>query len=167
MLRTRTCLTRADTPPPPPFPARAGGRRLTKRTGTPVFMAPEIFARNYGGKADIWGVGVMLYWLFCKRFPFFPNAEVVKQARLEEVAHAVSCAPISYDSGPWVGMSPEGVDFVSRCLARSEDERLDTDEALSHPWLEKYIRAEDRAQVACGGAGGGGVGRPMGGAAAA
>ncbi len=37
-------------------------RRLSKRTGTPVFMAPEIFARDYADKADVWSIGVMLYW---------------------------------------------------------------------------------------------------------
>lgn len=39
-----------------------GPRRLSKRTGTPVFMAPEIFARDYGHKVDVWSLGVMLYW---------------------------------------------------------------------------------------------------------
>lgn len=45
-------------------------RRLSKRTGTPVFMSPEIFQRDYSHKADVWSVGVMLYWLFSQRFPF-------------------------------------------------------------------------------------------------
>ena len=40
----------------------AASRRFTKRTGTPVFMSPEIFARDYAEKADIWSIGVMLYW---------------------------------------------------------------------------------------------------------
>jgi len=40
----------------------AASRRMSKRTGTPVFMAPEIFARDYSEKADVWSVGVMLYW---------------------------------------------------------------------------------------------------------
>mmetsp|Transcript_37652 Transcript_37652/g.111374 ORF Transcript_37652/g.111374 Transcript_37652/m.111374 type:complete len:372 (-) Transcript_37652:2622-3737(-) len=126
-----------------------GGRRLTKRTGTPVFMAPEIFARNYGAKADIWGVGVMLYWLFSKRFPFFENVDMVKQARLDEVAYAVGQAPISFDWGPWQQMSPQGLDFVSHCLSRDEGERLCTDAALMHPWLEKYIAPEELEAVCC------------------
>ena len=29
---------------------------------TQVFMSPEIFARDYANKADIWSIGVMLYW---------------------------------------------------------------------------------------------------------
>ncbi|GAX80703.1 hypothetical protein CEUSTIGMA_g8138.t1 [Chlamydomonas eustigma] len=120
-----------------------GGRRLTKRTGTPVFMSPEIFARDYADKADVWSIGVMLYWLFCQWFPFFQTAEVVKAARLEEVADAVSNTPISYSFGPWPQMSPEGVDFVKQCLTRTETYRLNVHEALHHPWLTKHVSQEE------------------------
>ena len=112
-------------------------RRLSKRTGTPVFMSPEIFQRDYSRKADVWSVGVMLYWLFCQRFPFFPNSDVVKAARLEEVADAVTNTTIRYDQGPWPAMSREGLDFVSRCLTRDEDKRMTVEEALNHPWVAK------------------------------
>ena len=30
------------------------GKRLSKRAGTPAFMSPEIFAKDYAEKADIW-----------------------------------------------------------------------------------------------------------------
>lgn len=125
-----------------------GSRRLSKRTGTPVFMAPEIFARDYGEKADVWGVGVMAYWLFCKRFPFFENVDVVKQARLEEVADAVSNNAISYSFGPWPNMSPAGLDFVQRCLTRREQDRIGVEEALNHSWFDEFISPAERQQMA-------------------
>lgn len=37
-------------------------QRSTKRTGTMAFMAPETFARNFSYKADVWSLGVTLYW---------------------------------------------------------------------------------------------------------
>ena len=83
--------------------------------------------------------------LYCQRFPFFQNAEVVKAARLEEVADAVSNTPIKYDYGPWPNMTLEGVDFISRCLTRPEDERLSVTEALQHPWFAIHISEEERS----------------------
>ena len=57
-------------------PFAAALRTLTKRTGTPVFMAPEIFNRRYHVEADMWSVGVMLYQLYARRFPFWDTMEV-------------------------------------------------------------------------------------------
>ena len=36
--------------------------RLSRRSGTPAFMSPEIYAKDYSYKADMWSAGVMLYW---------------------------------------------------------------------------------------------------------
>ena len=122
-------------------------RRLSKRTGTPVFMSPEIFQRDYSHKADVWSVGVMLYWLFSQRFPFFPNSEVVKAARLEEVSDAVTNTPIRYDQGPWPAMSPEGLDFIKNCLSRDEDKRMTVEQALSHPWVARRAQSQQQQAV--------------------
>ena len=83
--------------------------------------------------------------LYCQRFPFFQNAEVVKAARLEEVADAVSNTPIKYDYGPWPTMSSEGTDFIKKCLTRPESDRIGVSEALQHPWFKKYISEEELA----------------------
>jgi hypothetical protein len=32
-------------------------------------------------------------------------------------------------------MSPEGMDFVRRCLAVEEGSRMDAEQASGHPWL--------------------------------
>lgn len=99
-------------PRPPCSCAPAGPRSLTKRTGTPVYMAPEIFHRRYHVEADMWSVGVMLYQLFARRFPFWLSMEECKASKLEEVAAAVVDGPLPFDYGPWLAMSPEGLDFV-------------------------------------------------------
>ena len=44
---------------------------LSRRTGTPVFMAPEVYARKYGRPADLWSAGIMMYQLLAGRFPFW------------------------------------------------------------------------------------------------
>ncbi|GAX85132.1 hypothetical protein CEUSTIGMA_g12552.t1 [Chlamydomonas eustigma] len=111
-------------------------KRFTKRTGTPAFMSPEIYAKDYGQKADIWSAGVMLYWLFSMRLPFFKSEDAAKATHsLDDMEAAVGGAEISYSFGPWRRISPEGLDFIMNCLQRCEMDRFGVDEALSHPWL--------------------------------
>ena len=76
---------------------------------------------------------------------------MVKAARLEEVADAVSNTPIKFDYGPWLQMSKEGVDFISRCLTRPEEDRPTVIEAMQHPWFANFIPEEERAAVVKGG----------------
>lgn len=64
--------------------------RLTKRSGTPVYMAPEIFRRDYSSEVDVWSTGVTLYQLFCRRFPFWDGDSYSRALSLDEVAKAIT-----------------------------------------------------------------------------
>eukprot|EP00928_Gymnodinium_smaydae_P039610 TRINITY_DN27021_c0_g2_i1.p1 TRINITY_DN27021_c0_g2~~TRINITY_DN27021_c0_g2_i1.p1 ORF type:complete len:590 (+),score=141.65 TRINITY_DN27021_c0_g2_i1:208-1977(+) len=46
------------------------GDDLSRVCGTPVFMAPEVFDGKYGKEADIYAVGMMMYYLLTKELPF-------------------------------------------------------------------------------------------------
>jgi serine/threonine protein kinase len=135
---TLLCPHRAAAPTGP-------GRLLGKRTGTPVYMAPEIYGRQYDARADMWSVGVMLYQLFAQRFPFWPDMAACRASKLEEVAAAVTGGPdpIGLDYGPWLRMSAAGRDFVGRCLQRDPAQRLTVDQALAHPWLAQQLARPD------------------------
>ncbi|EFJ47236.1 hypothetical protein VOLCADRAFT_44097, partial [Volvox carteri f. nagariensis] len=104
--------------------------RLSKRSGTPVYMAPEIFKRDYSFEVDIWSTGVLLYQLFCRQFPFWQGDSYNKALSLDEVAKAITEAEIRMDFGPWLTMSQEGLSFVRGCLHRDPAQRLTLDEAL-------------------------------------
>jgi len=114
-----------------------GNLRLTKRTGTPVFMAPEVFGHNFAYKADIWAIGVMLYWLYDGVYPCIEEIEDLQSACLGDLAEAITTCDARFDSPEWQNMSAEGRDFVRACLNRDEDKRLDVKSALAHPWINK------------------------------
>jgi serine/threonine protein kinase len=38
-------------------------------------MAPEIFDRDYHWEADMWSLGIMLYQLYARRFPYWSTYE--------------------------------------------------------------------------------------------
>lgn len=44
----------------------------------------------------MWSLGVMLYQLFSRRFPFWDGESYSRALSLDEVAKAVTEAPISY-----------------------------------------------------------------------
>ena len=49
------------------------------RAGTPVYMAPEVFRREYGVQADMWSLGMMLYHFISQRFPFWSALTAASQ----------------------------------------------------------------------------------------
>jgi hypothetical protein len=55
-----------------------------------VYMAPEIFDRDYHWEADMWSLGIMLYQLYARRFPFWRTYEECRHAKLDEVAALVA-----------------------------------------------------------------------------
>lgn len=51
---------------------------LTTNCGTPVYMAPEIWAgSSYDNKVDVWSLGVVMYYLLSGTHPFLGDVESV------------------------------------------------------------------------------------------
>jgi len=71
--------------------------RATK-IGTPAYMAPEVFHGNaYNNTADIYSLGMVLYWLLNeRRMPFLPLPPQMPTAEQTSAAHTkrLSCAPL-------------------------------------------------------------------------
>lgn len=114
------------------------GVALTRKTGTPMFMAPEVFIGNYGMEADMWAAGMMMYQLLADRFPWWSTMEELNTTTLEAVMEAVIQKDIPMDYGPWKSLSKEGHQLINAMLQRTAENRISAEEALRHPWFAKH-----------------------------
>ncbi|KAG1666287.1 hypothetical protein FOA52_004768 [Chlamydomonas sp. UWO 241] len=120
--------------------------RLSRRAGSPMFMAPEVFAQDFSFKADVWAAGVMLYWLFSGTYPVASAVPDLHSAKVADIAEAITTCSVEFDDDVWRGMSRDGRDFLARCLARDEAMRMDGDTALAHPWIQRLGAPQDSDQ---------------------
>ncbi|KAK3134932.1 hypothetical protein QOZ80_5BG0412580 [Eleusine coracana subsp. coracana] len=123
--------------------ARAVGSEKGRRPiigGTPAFMAPEVArGEEQGPEADIWALGCTVIEMVTGRAPWSHVVDdVVAAVRMIGYTDAVPEAPA------W--MSPEGKDFLGKCLCRDAGERWTAARLLEHPFLASAdcgVKAED------------------------
>src|SRR5262249_20371069 len=93
--------------------------------GTPAFMPPEQFTGGpIDGRADIFSLGVVLYWMATGEQPF-PGESLT--AVSYKVVHTEPISPRKLN--PWLPMELDNA--IMKCLAKSPDERYQTAEELA------------------------------------
>jgi eukaryotic-like serine/threonine-protein kinase len=104
----------------------AGHTTLTGQiVGTPAFMAPEQFTgATIDGRADIFSLGVVLYWMATGEQPF-PGESIT--AVSYKVVHTEPVPPRKLN--PSVPLKLETI--ILRCLAKNPDERYSSGEELA------------------------------------
>lgn len=114
--------------------------RLKKRTGTPLYMAPEIFFGWYGVEVDIWALGMMLFQLIAGKLPFFgDHAEHLKKGPTFMIVQAVMESDLEFIGSPWDHVSSELKDLIRGLLDVDYNTRLTAKGALQHPWIKKHL----------------------------
>ena len=113
--------------------------------GTPSYLAPEILNEpQYSNKADIWSLGVILYFMVYGHLPFEGES-------IQEISQKISYSDPVYATTT----SCELIDLMQRLLNKNPSQRPSITEILKHPWLnhtgllqrikdnvEKYFRIE-------------------------
>ena len=102
---------------------------LHDRVGSPYYTAPEIFSStsqiNYDGKkADIWSLGICLYYLVCGDNPF--SGETYDEFIYNLVNKELEVPE---------GVSPLFEDFIRRILVKNPETRLTINQIKEHKWI--------------------------------
>ncbi|KAL6758194.1 kinase-like domain-containing protein [Haematococcus lacustris] len=114
--------------------------KLTSRSGTPAYMAPELVMQMYDEKCDIWSVGMLTYQLLTGRFPFW---EDVRHQSLQDVWRAIMTTEINWDAAELEPLSRSAVEFLQLLLRRDPEHRPSACQALTHAWVQEEGAAAD------------------------
>lgn len=96
--------------------------------GTPSYMSPEIVSKKeyFGGPADIWACGVLLFTLICGTFPF-------KSITTEkELFRKINRGIFNYTLPD---MSSDAKDLIKAMLNVEPSERPTASMVLGHQWF--------------------------------
>lgn len=94
-------------------------------SGTPPFMAPEVWQGNFSKSCDIWSVGCMLFFLLSGRLPFVANS-------VKEFPKAVMAEP---DWTVMGGATQEAQSICRHMLSKMEHQRPTAQMALKDKWF--------------------------------
>jgi calcium-dependent protein kinase len=84
-------------------------KKLDEKLGTPYYIAPEVLAKNYGPKCDIWSCGVITYIVLSGIPPFNGASD-------QEIMKKVKIGKFHFADPVWNTISNEAKDFISKLL---------------------------------------------------
>ncbi|CAL8463887.1 g3422 [Coccomyxa elongata] len=109
--------------------------KLKSRSGTPVYMAPEVIMQEYGPEADLWSVGMLLYQLLTGTFPFWDS---VQNISLQQVWQAILTKKVDLNSWKMKRSVSSGArDLLKGLLERDPAKRLSAAQALEYAWVRE------------------------------
>jgi len=97
-------------------------------SGSPYYIAPEVFLQKYTQKIDIWSMGVVLYIMLSGKVPFPGRTE-------PEIISNVIKGVFHFNHPAFEGVSDDCKDLVMKCLIKNSEERITSEEALQHKWF--------------------------------
>lgn len=86
-------------------------------------MAPEVLARDYGPKCDVWSCGVVAYTLLSGSPPFTGASDYQIQQKVKKGKY-------SFEKPAWRKVSDQAKNFVSKLLTMDEATRPSAKDAL-------------------------------------
>jgi serine/threonine protein kinase len=107
-----------------------GCDEIQSTAGSNYFFSPEICAgQTYKGKkSDIWALGVTLYFLIFRRYPF-------TSSNIPQLYSKILSADEPSFLAPGDPPNPLLIDLLRRMLAKNPEERLSIQEVLAHDWV--------------------------------
>ena len=106
-------------------------KQLEKKTGTSLYVAPEVLEGSYNEKCDVWSCGVILYMLLAGVPPF--NGRTVP-----EILASVRKAKVSFKHPAFRSVSKGAKKLIRRMLKKNPLERCSSEEALHSDWVELH-----------------------------
>lgn len=103
---------------------------LTTLCGSKHYVAPELLKNHpYDESADMWSVGVIIYFLLAGHLPFNANDQ-------QDLFQLIRLGKFSFESKYWAGISDEAMDLIEKLLEVDPASRATASEALESEWIQ-------------------------------
>ncbi|EJK74608.1 hypothetical protein THAOC_03705 [Thalassiosira oceanica] len=121
---------------------------LTTLCGSLHYVAPELLKNHpYDQSADMWSVGVIIYFLLVGYLPFHSKNQ-------DELFKIIRLGKFSFEPKYWSGISKEAKDLISKLLDVDPSTRLTATQALNSDWMsvveEKSLVSNDLSSSSVG-----------------
>lgn len=98
--------------------------------GTPLYMSLEILkSQDYTSKCDIWALGFIFYQLLHGTTPWTAKSEY-------QLVQNIQKKPLNIKRKD---LKPVTIDFLKKCLAIKQDNRISWDELFVHPIFQGFF----------------------------
>lgn len=111
--------------------SKVGQKANKSMTGTPMYMSPEVIkGENPGrsGAVDVWSLGCVILEMATGRRPWASLDN--EWAIMYNIAQGNPPQMPSPDQ-----LSPQGIEFLTRCFIRDPKKRASAAELLQHDWI--------------------------------
>lgn len=98
-------------------------------SGSPYYIAPEVFLQRYNFKIDIWSMGVVLYIMLSGKVPFPGRTE-------PEIIHNVMKGEYHFNHPAFKNVSDGCKDLIQKCLQKDHSIRYSAQDCLGHPFIK-------------------------------
>ncbi|KAL4612648.1 hypothetical protein ACB092_08G215700 [Castanea dentata] len=104
--------------------------QFSTHCGSPGYYAPEVISGGFyeGPPIDVWGCGVILYFLLCGTLPFVAEENC---STFKKITDGIYTLPSH--------LSPEVKDLISKMLQRNPFERIEIPKIREHPWFQAHL----------------------------
>eukprot|EP00929_Paragymnodinium_shiwhaense_P024613 TRINITY_DN1508_c0_g3_i1.p1 TRINITY_DN1508_c0_g3~~TRINITY_DN1508_c0_g3_i1.p1 ORF type:complete len:609 (+),score=113.14 TRINITY_DN1508_c0_g3_i1:78-1904(+) len=107
--------------------------QMARRCGSPGYVAPEVcVGRPYGFKVDVFGAGVVLFFMLSQEMPFSSH----DRDTAATMRRTVKCS-LHLHRPPWDTMSTHLRNYLRQMMYKDQDERLSSSAAMLHHWMRK------------------------------
>lgn len=114
------------------------GSVKNKYIGTPMYFSPEMFDQVFLPQYDVWGVGIIAYYLTTGNHPFVRTLPV----DLTDLKNMIQHKPLRFDDAIWEEWTSEGKEFIQQLLEKDPFQRISISEAYKHEWFDSVPRLD-------------------------
>jgi calcium-dependent protein kinase len=96
------------------------GEMMQTPSGSPYYIAPEVFEQKYTYKCDLWSMGVVTYILLSGKVPFPGDNN-------KEIIENVLKAEFHFNHESFKRVSMQAKDLIQKLLVKDPEQRYDAD----------------------------------------